>query len=156
MSKYEVERTASIAATPAAVFANIGDLNSWDDWSPWVEMDPDMIKTYEGEPGTVGSSYHWTGNRKVGEGRMVMNEVQAPSKVGVDLSFIKPFKSESVTQMSVAPSGDGSTVTWRMTGEQTLMVKVMGLFGKSMDKMVGPDFEKGLAKLKRITESEAI
>ena len=153
VSEYVVERSTSISAAPEAVFANVGNLNSWDEWSPWAEMDPNMTKTFEGEPGTVGSRYHWTGNRKVGEGQMVVTDVQAPSKIGIDLSFIKPFKSESHTEMMVSPTADGSSVTWRMTGEKTLMVKIMGLFGKTMDKMVGSDFEKGLAKLKRITES---
>jgi hypothetical protein len=153
MSDYVVERSTSIAASPEVVFGRVGNLQGWDDWSPWAEMDPDMNKTYSGEPGSVGSKYQWTGNRKVGEGQMVINSVDAPTKIGIDLSFLKPFKSESLTEMMVSPSGDGSTVIWRMTGETTFIVKVMGLFGRSMDKMVGPDFEKGLAKLKRITES---
>lgn len=153
MSSYVVERSTSIAASPEAVFGHVGNLQGWDDWSPWAEMDPDMNKTFTGEPGSVGSSYHWTGNRKVGEGQMVISGVDAPNKIGIDLSFIKPFKSESLTEMTVSSAGEGSIVTWRMTGEKTLMVKVMGLFGKSMDKMVGPDFEKGLTKLKQITES---
>lgn len=153
MSSYVVERSTSIAASPEAVFGHVGNLQGWDDWSPWAEMDPDMNKTFTGEPGSVGSSYHWTGNRKVGEGQMVISGVDAPNKIGIDLSFIKPFKSESLTEMNVSSAGEGSIVTWRMTGEKTLMVKVMGLFGKSMDKMVGPDFEKGLTKLKQIAES---
>jgi len=153
VAEYVVERSSLISASPEALFAQIGNLQGWDNWSPWAEMDPDMTKTYEGEAGTVGSSYHWTGNRKVGEGKMVMTAVDAPNRVQIDLSFLKPFKSESVTEMTVAADGDRSNVTWRMTGEKTFMVKVMGLFGKNMDKMVGPDFEKGLAKLKRISEA---
>ena len=120
---------------------------------PWAEMDPDMNKTYEGEQGTVGSSYHWTGNRKVGEGKMTMTEVVSDERVEIDLHFMKPFKSQNVTEMMLSPQGDATEVTWRMTGPQTLMTKMMGLIGKNMDKMVGPDFEKGLAKLKRISEA---
>lgn len=142
-----------IAASPAAVFERVGRLQGWDEWSPWAEMDPDMNKTYSGDEGTVGSSYHWTGNRKVGEGQMTITEVAADERVVIDLRFVKPFKSENVTEVLLSPSGEGTEVTWRMTGPKTFMTKAMGLFGKTMDKMVGPDFEKGLSKLRRITES---
>ena len=111
-----------------------------------------ISETYTGDAGTVGSGYHWTGNRKVGEGQMTVTEVDAPSTVAIDLKFIKPFKSESVTDFTVATDGDGTNVTWRMTGQHTMMTKIMGIF-RSMDKMVGPDFEKGLASLKQVAES---
>jgi len=150
---YVVERSKQIAAAPADVFTHVVSLNEWDKWSPWAAMDPNMTKTYTGDPGAVGSHYHWTGNRKVGEGEMTVTAVDAPSRVAIDLRFIKPFKSESETEMLVSPDGDGSQVTWRMTGERTFMVKVMGLIGKTMDKMIGPDFEKGLSSLKSLAEA---
>ena len=151
--QYVVERMETSAASPEDVFARVGNLENWDDFSPWAELDPDMKKTYAGEPGAVGSTYHWTGNRKVGEGNMTITDTTPNERVVLDLKFIKPFKSESVTELDLSPSGDGTTVTWRMTGANTFMVKVMSLFGKSMDKMVGPDFEKGLAKLKAVAEA---
>jgi len=150
---YVVERSATIAASPAEVFERVGNLQGWDDWSPWAEMDPNMNKTYGGEPGAVGSSYHWTGNRKVGEGQMTIKATEPDEHVVIDLRFVKPFKSESVTEVVLTPAGESTEVTWRMTGENNFMTKVMGVFGRGMDKMVGPDFEKGLAKLKRISES---
>lgn len=150
---YVVERSKKIAAAPADVFTHVASLNEWDKWSPWAAMDPNMTKTYTGDEGTVGSHYHWSGNRKVGEGEMTVTEIETPSRVAIDLRFIKPFKAESVTEMLVSPNGEGSQVTWRMTGERTLMVKVMGLFGRTMDKNVGPDFEKGLASLKALAEA---
>ena len=148
---FVVERTTRISAAPTAVFAHVGDLQKWDDWSPWAAMDPNMAKTYSGETGAVGQHYHWTGNRKVGEGEMTISDIDAPNRVVIDLAFIKPFKSKNVTELMVAPDGDGSEVTWRMTGPHTLMTKFMGIF-RSMDKMVGPDFEKGLASLKQLAE----
>lgn len=149
---YVVERSRKIAAAPADVFAHVVDLHKWEHWSPWASMDPNMTKTYEGEAGAVGSTYHWTGNRKVGEGQMTVTSVEAPSRVAIALQFMKPFKSESVTEILVSADGDGSDVVWRMAGEKTFMVKLMGLIGKNMDKMVGPDFEKGLASLKAVVE----
>ena len=151
--QFVVQRSETIAASASEIFPKVGNLQGWDEWSPWAEMDPDMNKTYEGEQGTVGSSYHWTGNRKVGEGKMTMTEVVSDERVEIDLHFMKPFKSQNVTEMMLSPQGDATEVTWRMTGPQTLMTKMMGLIGKNMDKMVGPDFEKGLAKLKRISEA---
>ena len=151
--QFVVQRSETIAASASEIFSKVGNLQGWDEWSPWAEMDPDMNKTYQGEQGTVGSSYHWTGNRKVGEGKMTMTEVVTDERVEIDLHFMKPFKSQNVTEMMLAPQGDATEVTWRMTGPQTLMTKMMSLIGKNMDKMVGPDFEKGLAKLKRISEA---
>ena len=151
---FEVSRTTTINAPVEAVFAKVSNLQEWDDWSPWASMDPSMEKTYGGEQGTVGSSYHWKGNRKVGEGKMTMTEITAPSKVMIDLNFIKPFTADNVTEIAVSPggTGDSSNVTWTMTGPMSLMTKIMGIF-KSMDKMVGPDFEKGLATLKQQCEA---
>lgn len=153
---YVVERSETIAARPAAIFDRVRTLQGWDDWSPWAQMDPDMTKTYDGEPGAVGSSYHWTGNRKVGEGQMTVTASEPNKRIAIDLAFIKPFKSESVTEMLLAPAGDNTEVTWRMTGEKSLMIKVFGLIGRGMDKMVGPDFDQGLAKLKRLVETTSV
>lgn len=151
--RFEVQRSETITASPQEIFAQVGNLQGWDNWSPWAEMDPEMNKTYTGEQGEVGSSYHWTGNRKVGEGKMTLTDVSADERVEIDLEFIKPFKSKNVTEIVLSPEGDATQVTWRMTGPHTLMTKVMGFIGKNMDKMVGPDFEKGLTKLKQITEA---
>ncbi|NNC79823.1 MAG: SRPBCC family protein [Acidimicrobiales bacterium] len=147
-----VERSQHISAAPADVFAHVVDLTKWGQWSPWDSKDPNMQKTFTGDAGTVGSGYSWVGNRNVGEGRMTITDVDAPNRVTIDLEFLKPFKDHSVSELSVAQSGDGSQVTWKMITENTLMKKFMGIF-KSLDKMVGPDFEKGLAGLKRITEA---
>ena len=149
---YVVVRKQKMAAAPSEVFAHVVNLNEWENWSPWAAMDPEMKTTYTGEPGTVGSKYHWLGNRKVGEGEMTVAEVESPTRVAIDLKFIKPFKSESVSELLVAGEGDSTEVTWRMTGQHTRMTKIMGIF-RSMDKMVGPDFEKGLTSLKELAEA---
>ena len=86
--QFVVQRSETIAASASEIFSKVGNLQGWDEWSPWAEMDPDMNKTYQGEQGTVGSSYHWTGNRKVGEGKMTMTEVVTDERVEIDLHFI--------------------------------------------------------------------
>ena len=149
---FTVERSQSMNASTEAIWAKVGDLTQWNDWSPWAEMDPNMQSTYTGEPGAVGSTSSWTGNRKVGQGSMKITSSDAPNKVDIDLSFIKPFKAENQVEMLITGSGDASEVTWRMHGEHNFMTKLMSRFGKTMDKMVGPDFEKGLTKLKGLVE----
>ena len=111
-----------------------------------------MQKRFHGDDGSVGSGYSWKGNRKAGQGRMTISDLSAPETVAIDLRFEKPFKSESVIEISLAPDGDGTEVTWTMTGHHNWMSKIMGIF-MPMDKMVGKDFEKGLAQLKAVSEA---
>ncbi|HSE07534.1 MAG TPA: SRPBCC family protein [Nocardioidaceae bacterium] len=152
--KYTVERTATIDAPPERVYAQIADFHNWTNWSPWEDVDPDLQRDYSGAELGTGAVYSWSGNRKAGQGRMVIDDASAPSRVHIDLSFEKPWKSRNDTLFTIVPTTSGCQVTWSMTGEKTLMTKVLGLF-TSMDKMVGPDFEKGLARLKATTESES-
>ena len=113
---------------------------------------PSMRKMYSGPDSGVGSGYSWSGNRKVGQGNLEITDATANSRIEIALEFLKPFKATNTTTFTVEPAGDGSNVTWAMTGRKTLMTRIMGIF-KSMDSMVGPDFEKGLAKLKAAAEA---
>ncbi len=148
---YTVQRSLTIAASPNEVFRHIVDFRKWDAWSPWDEMDPGMEKTFSGPEGGVGSKYAWSGNRKVGRGTMEIIGTAENSSVEIALEFLKPFKASNDTAFTLRPSGDGTDVTWSMSGRKTLMTRVMGLF-KSMDAMVGPDFERGLQRLKVAAE----
>jgi hypothetical protein len=151
---YTVVRTISVKAPPEAVFAHVNDFHAWQAWSPWEELDPEQNRTYSGPDSGVGAHYGWQGNRKVGEGTMEIIGAEPSSSVVVDLRFIKPFKSVAETRFDIAANGDGSTVTWTMEGALTLVTRVMGIF-KSMDAMIGPDFEKGLRQLKATVEGSA-
>lgn len=148
---YTVERTTTINAPADKVYAQIVDFHSWRNWSPWDDLDPDMQRTYSGADSGVGARYAWAGNRKAGEGSMEITDAVEPSSVQIALEFLKPFKSSSTTSFNLEPNGEATKVTWTMTGPMTMMTRVMGIF-KSMDKMVGPDFEKGLTKLKGVSE----
>lgn len=147
---YTVERTQHIDAPPDAVRERIVDLQAWKLWSPWEDLDPDLRRTYGGAASGVGAWYAWEGNRKAGKGRMEVLDA-ADATVRIDLQFLKPFKSHSNTVFELQPDGDGTLVTWRLVGPNTGMTRVMGWF-TSMDKMIGPDFEKGLTRLKAATE----
>ena len=151
---YRVIRSAAISASPDDVFAHLADFHRWQAWSPWEDIDPQQTRTYTGPDSGVGAHYAWSGNRKVGSGTMEIIDAQAPSTVAIDLRFIKPFKSQAVTRFDVQPAADGTTVTWTMEGDKTLVTRIMGLF-KPMDAMIGPDFERGLARLKAVVESPA-
>jgi hypothetical protein len=150
--EYEVVRQATVPAAPEAVYDLIVDFRRWPEWSPWEDIDPELRRTYSGSDAGVGAVYEWAGNRKAGEGRMEIIEATAPSRVVIDLRFIKPFKAHNTTTFELDGSDGGTRVTWRMVGQKTLMTKVMGIF-KSMDKMIGPDFEKGLDRLKGATQT---
>jgi uncharacterized protein YndB with AHSA1/START domain len=149
---YTVERSATIMAPPATVYEQIADFHQWSNWSPWEDIDPDLKRTYSGAESGAGAIYDWSGNRKAGKGRMKITEAAAPTRVQIDLHFEKPFKARNDTWFTIRPEGAGSHVTWTMTGKKTLMTKVMGIF-VSMEKFLGPDFEKGLARLKSTTET---
>lgn len=147
MATYEVKRSTTINAQPQQIYGKIVNLHEWPAWSPWEGLDPDMTKRYTGPDSGVGASYAWSGNRKVGEGKMAITDVAEPSRVALDLHFLKPFKAENETVFNLEPAGEGTQVTWTMTGNHTILSRIMGVF-VSMDKMVGKDFEKGLAQLK--------
>lgn len=150
---FVVERSERISAPAESIRERIVDFRRWQAWSPWEEVDPAMERTYSGAESGVGASYAWSGNRKAGQGSMTITGVD-DDRVALDLSFVKPFKAENEIEFLLRPDGDATDVTWRMTGPKTFMTKVMGIF-KSMDSLVGPDFEKGLRRLKADAESSS-
>ena len=152
---YTVERSATVSAPAERVYEQIVDFHRWPAWSPWEDIDPAMRREYSGPDRGEGAAYAWSGNRKAGEGRMEIVRAVDAERVDIDLRFVKPFKARNDTSFVLSPQVDGSTlVRWTMTGRKTVATKVMGLFS-SMDKMIGPDFERGLARLKQATESGA-
>lgn len=151
--EFVVERSTTIAAPPAVVFSHVNNLHKWEAWSPWLPRDPQCQKTYEGPEAGTGAKFHWSGNEQVGEGRMTIAESNAPEQIAIDLEFIKPFAAQNVTLFKFVPEGEGTKVTWNMSGKNNFIGKAMCLF-MDMDKMVGADFEKGLASLKDQSESE--
>lgn len=148
-SSYRISRTATIPAPTASVFAAINELRSWEAWSPWAELDPQMKRTYEGPPAGVGAVYHWSGNRKVGQGNMTIIESVPNGRVRIRLEFIKPFASTCVSELELEAEGDETCLTWSMSGHNNFLAKAMH-FVMNMDKMVGTQFEQGLDNLKQI------
>ena len=150
---FRVTRSAVIAAPPAVVFAQVTDFHKWDDWSPWAKLDPACKNTFDGAPVGQGAKFAWDGNNKVGAGRMTITESRLPDLIRINLEFLRPFKATNTTEFTFKPQGSGTEVVWNMFGKNNFMSKAFGLF-VNCDKMVGKDFEKGLASLKTLAESK--
>jgi uncharacterized protein YndB with AHSA1/START domain len=151
---YTVQRSTVIDAPPERIYEQVANFRNWRSWSPWEHLDPELNRTHSGPEAGTGAAYAWSGNRKAGQGRMEILDAAEPSRVRIELVFEKPWKARSETLFTIHPEAAGSRVTWSLTGEKTLMIKVMGAF-KSMDKLIGPDFEKGLVQLKAVSERPA-
>ena len=148
---FSVQRSANIKAPPDKIFALIADLRGWSAWSPYEKKDPDMKRTFSGAASGKGAVYEWDGNKDVGQGRMEIIDVTTPSKVTIKLDFLKPFEAHNTAEFTMVPAGDNTTVTWAMYGPSPYVAKIMGtLF--DLDKMIGNDFEAGLAALKTVAE----
>ena len=148
---FSVQRAASIKAPPEKIFPLIDDFHRWTVWSPWEKLDPDMKRTFSGSAAGKGAAYAWQGNSKVGEGRMEILDDPAPSKIVIKLDFIKPFEGHNTATFLLVPKGEVTDVTWTMDGPSPFVSKLIGVF-MNMDKMIGNDFETGLANLKAAAE----
>ena len=151
-AEFRIARSAGMSAPPSAVFAQVNDFHNWEAWSPWAKIDPQMKQTYDGAPEGTGAVYSWVGNKEVGEGRMTVTESRPAEFVRIRLHFLKPFKATNTAEFSFKPEGDRTAVTWSMEGRKNFISKAVCMF-MDMDKMVGGQFEQGLAQMKTIVES---
>ncbi len=149
MSAFEMSRATHVDAPPERVLPLLEDFREWQQWSPWEGLDPNLQRTFTGPEKGVGSHYHWSGNKKAGEGTMEITQA-GPGGVEVDLRFLKPFKATNVTEFKLTPAAGGTDITWVMTGERNVIMSVMGTL--YFDKAIGKDFDKGLASLKAAAE----
>jgi hypothetical protein len=148
---FRVTRSTVIAAPPSVVFAQVNDLHNWEEWSPWAKLDPAAKRTYEGPPAGTGSIFRWAGNKRIGEGSLTVMESRPNELVGLKLEFLKPFACTNTSEFMFKPEGGQTTVTWSMSGKNNFMAKVFHFF-VNFDKMIGGDFEKGLAQMKSVAE----
>ncbi len=145
-----IERQATINAPPAKVFAQVNELKKWDAWSPWAKIDPNAKMTFEGPAAGKDATFAWSGNDKVGEGRMVIVDSQPDQLVDIKVDFTKPFENTSNSTFAFKPQGEQTVVTWRTSGKQNFIEKAMciAMNGK---KMLGDEMDKGLANLGAIS-----
>ena len=153
---FRIQRSVLIAAPPEQVYPLIVDLHKWSRWSPYEKLDPTMQRMHTGAEFGPGAVYSWSGNKRIGQGRMEIVDVQPPRNIMIKLDFVSPFEAHNIVDFTLAAKdggkGPGTEVTWAMHGPQPYLSKLMGLFF-SMDQMVGGQFAEGLASLKVVAEA---
>jgi hypothetical protein len=150
---FRVERSTTIEAPPEKVHALINDFGRWQSWSPYEKKDPAMKRIRSGPPSGQGAVYAWEGNNEIGKGRMEIIEA-TPTSIRIKLDFIEPFEAHNVAEFVLVPKGQATRVTWSMQGANNFVGKMIQTV-IDMDRMVGKDFEAGLASLKALTERQA-
>jgi len=151
-SEFRIARTAIVAAPAPDVFAQVNDFHNWEAWSPWAKLDPAAKATFEGPAEGQGAVFVWSGNDKIGEGRMTLTESRPAELVRIKVDFVKPFAGTSNSEFAFKPAGNQTAVTWSTSGQHNFISKAMCMF-MSMDKMLGGDMEKGLAQMKSVAEA---
>jgi uncharacterized protein YndB with AHSA1/START domain len=150
-SEFRVARSTTIAAPAPAVFAQVNDFRQWPAWSPYDKLDPAMKKTYDGPASGTGASYAWAGNSNAGVGRATITESRPNELVRIKLDFEQPFAGTALAEFRFKPEGDRTVVEWSLAGTNNFVAKAVHLF-MNMDRMVGGQFEDGLAQLKSVAE----
>jgi hypothetical protein len=149
--EFTVTRSAQLTSAPDKVFPHVNDLHQWEAWSPWVKLDPKAKMTYGGPPAGVGASMRWEGNSKVGVGKMTITDSKPGEVVRIRLDFEKPMQATNAAEFTFRPEGGQTVVTWKMLGQNSVMGKLFGLL-MNCEKMVGEQFEQGLASLRSVVK----
>jgi len=151
-SEYRVARSTTVSAPAPDVFAQVNDFRNWEGWSPWAKLDPAAKSTFEGPPSGQGAVFTWSGNDKIGEGRMTLTESRPAELVRIKVDFVKPFAGTSTSQFAFKPEGNQTAITWSTSGQHNFISKAICMF-MNMDKMLGGEMEKGLAQMKSVAEA---
>lgn len=151
---FHIVRTTTIQAPPEMIFALINDLHRWSAWSPYEQKDPAMKRAHSGAASGKGAVYAWDGDRNIGKGRMEITDTMPPTGVTIRLDFEKPFEAHNVVEFRLQPAGGATSVAWSMQGRSNFISRLIGVF-IDMDRMIGRDFEAGLASLKAVAERQA-
>jgi len=149
--QFRVQRSVAINAPPDKIFPLINDFKAWPAWSPYESRDPGMKRSYGARTSGEGAAYAWDGNSNVGSGNMLITDAPVPSRVTLNLNMERPIEAHNIVDFTLTPAGNSTTVTWAMRGDVPFFAKIIHVF-MNMDKMVGGDFENGLAKLKAAAE----
>ena len=148
---FRCERRTMIKAAPEAIYTHLRDLRLWSRWSPWARKDPSMRMEFSDPAIGLGAWQSWAGNGQVGSGKMIISADEPVRRIEYRLEFLAPFKATNFAELVLMPRADGTEVMWSMHGPAPLLSKVMDLL-MNMDKMIGRDFDAGLANLAEIVE----
>jgi hypothetical protein len=149
--EFRVARSAAMSAPPSAIFAQVNDFHKWEAWSPWAKLDPDAKNSFEGPAAGKGATFRWDGDKNVGAGSMKITESRPSELIRIQLDFIRPFVGTNDVEFTFTPQGDQTDVTWSMAGKNNFLSKAIGLVF-DCEKMIGENYEQGLAKIKSIVE----
>jgi hypothetical protein len=149
--EFIVSRSTKISVAPGKIFPHVNDLHKWDAWSPWAKLDPNAKNSFAGADSGTGAAMAWDGNKKIGAGRMTIIESAPNDLIRFKLEFIRPFRANNTAEFTFQPEGGQTVVTWSMAGKNNFFFKAFGLF-MDCDKMIGKDFDKGLAAMKSVVE----
>jgi len=152
-SAFRVERSTTIEAPSHLIYGYIHDLRAMEAWSPFAKMDPAQENTYTGPAEGVGATCSWQGG-KAGRGRMTITAVQPDREVDLRLEFFEPMEATNRTTFTLVPAEGATRVTWSMEGTNGFLSKAVALV-MNMDRMVGGEFEQGLASMKTLAEAAA-
>jgi len=147
---FRVERSATLSASPAALFEHVNDHHKFAVWNPFMKLDPNVKNTYSGPDSGVGAVCSWEGNSDVGAGSCTIIESKPSEIVRCRMDWKRPMEGTSTVDFTFKPEGGKTVVTWAMYGKNNFMGKVVSLF-MDCDKICGPQFEKGLADLGAMT-----
>ncbi len=150
--EFKLVRETKISVPREKIFPHVNDLRAWEAWSPWAKLDPNAKNSFEGPAAGIGAAMSWSGNKKIGEGRMTITESCANELIGFRLDFVRPFKATNTAEFVFRPEGNQTRVTWSMSGKSNFFFKIFGLL-MNCEKMAGKDFEKGLASLRAVVET---
>ena len=153
-SEFRITRTATISALPSAVFGQVNDFHNWEAWSPWAKLDPTTKSSFEGPSAGTEAIFRWAGNDKIGEGSETIIESRPNELIRIKLEFLKPFQATHTAEFTFQVQGDQTVVSWSMFGKSNFVGKAMSLV-MNCDKMLGGQFEQGLAQLKSVVETAA-
>ncbi len=146
---FRVERTATVAASPDAVFGQVNDHHKFNLWNPFMKMDPNVTTTYSGPESGIGAACNWDGNNAIGAGSATIIESKPRELVRMRMDWKRPIEGTSTVDFTFTPQGGQTVVKWAMYGKNGFIGKLMSLF-MNCDKMVGPQFEQGLANLGQV------
>ena len=152
---FRVERSATLSASPTALFENVNDHHKFAVWNPFLKLDPNVKNTYSGPESGVGAVCSWDGNKNVGAGSCTIIESKPGELVRSRMDWKRPMEGTATVDFTFEPQGDKTVVTWAMYGKNNFMGKVMSMF-MDCDKMCGPQFEKGLASLGAVAAAPSV
>jgi hypothetical protein len=150
---FRVSRSAPISAPVETVFNQVNDFHKWEAWSPWIKLDPSAKTSFEGPAAGEGAIFKWEGNNQVGAGTMTLTESRPAELIRIRLDFLKPFPSTGTSEFLFKGDSNQTVVTWNMYGKHSFVEKAVCMF-MNMDKIVGGQFEQGLASLNAAAMAE--